>query len=197
MALPAITAPNRTLRLLLAAVAFAAFFSLFATACGESRSQKEAGRYADSLCTDVSGWELKINGIVTSLDSGNPNSVAKAKLNRAAAGTVALVNQIHGLQVPDVDGAAEAKQNIDQFVADSNSAVDTVKAGVAQIDSYGTGAGNVATVALPIGLQLTHLATEGKTTVTSLEKIKGPFQHAVKNSDTCQALKQSQNENQT
>ena len=66
-----------------------------------------------------------------------------------------------------------------------------VKAGARQLQSYGTGAQNVAAVALPLGLQLEHLVTEGRTTVGDLEAIKGPFEHAVKKSEACQALKPS------
>ena len=89
------------------------------------------------------------------------------------------------------DGADEAKRSVDRFVGDSQTTVASVKAGARQIQSYGTGAQNVAAVALPLGLQLEHLVTEGQTTVGDLETIKGPFQHAVKKSKACQALKPS------
>jgi hypothetical protein len=69
-----------------------------------------------------------------------------------------------------------------------------VKAGACQIKSCGTGAQNIAAVALPLGLQLEHLVTEGRTTVGDLEAIKGPFQDAVKKSKACQALKPSDDE---
>ena len=105
-----------------------------------------------------------------------------------------LVNQIHALDVPSVDGADEAKQSVDRFVGDSQTTVASVEAGARQIQSYGAGAQNVAAVALPLGLQLEHLVTEGRTTVGDLEAIKGPFQHAVKKSKACQALKPSEDE---
>ena len=91
-------------------------------------------------------------------------------------------------------GAEQAKQNVDRFVRDSQTTVASVKAGARQIHSYGTGAQNVAAVALPLGLQLEQLVSEGQTTVADLEAIKGPFQHAVKNSKACQTLKPSNNE---
>ena len=155
---------------------------------------KEASQYADSLCTSISGWETQITGIASRLDTGSPAAVTRAKLNEAAASTVGLVNQIHALDVPSVDGADEAKQSVDRFVGDSQTTVASVKAGARQIQSYGTGAQNVAAVALPLGLQLEHLVTEGRTTVGDLEAIKGPFQHAVKKSKACQALKPSDDE---
>jgi hypothetical protein len=189
--------PSRRRALSLAAVAIAGILALIATACGENKAEKEAGRYADSLCTSISGWETQIGTIATSLGSGTPKSIAKAKLDQAATVTVSLVNQIHELEVPDVDGADEAKQNVDQFVADSNSAVAAVKAGATQIASYGTGSANVATVAVPLGLQLANLAKEGKAMVSSLEKIKGPFEDAVKNSDACQELNPQRDEDQS
>jgi hypothetical protein len=178
--------------LLAAAAVFGAAVILFvASACGESRSEQEASQYADSLCTSISGWETHITGIASRLDTGSPATVTRAKLNEAAASTVSLVNQIHALDVPSVDGADEAKQSVDRFVGDSQATIGSVKAGARQIQSYGSGAQNVAAVALPLGLQLEHLVSEGRTTVGDLEAIKGPFQHAVKNSKACQALKPS------
>jgi hypothetical protein len=178
--------------LLAAAAVFGAAVILFvASACGESRSEQEASQYADSLCTSISGWETHITGIASRLDTGSPATVTRAKLNEAAASTVSLVNQIHALDVPSVDGADEAKQSVDRFVGDSQATIGSVKAGARQIQSYGSGAQNVAAVALPLGLQLEHLVTEGRTTVGDLEAIKGPFEHAVKKSKTCQALKPS------
>ena len=49
-------------------------------------------------------------------------------------------------------------------------------------------------VALPLGLQLEQLLTEGRTTVRDLEAIKGPFEHAVENSEECKALSPSNDE---
>ena len=180
--------------LVAAAAAVGAVLALLTSACGESRADNEAAQYADSLCTSISGWETHVTGIASRLDTGSPVTVTRAKLNDAAASTVGLLNQIHALDVPSVDGAAEAKQSVDRFVGDSQTTVASVKAGASQIQSYGTGAQNVAAVALPLGLQLEHLVTEGRTTVGDLEAIKGPFQHAVKNSKACQALKPSNDE---
>jgi len=174
-----------------AAVFGAAVILLVASGCAESTSEQEASQYADSLCTSVAGWETRITGIASHLDTGSPAAATRAKLNEAAASTGRLVNQIHALAVPSVDGAAAAKQSVDRFVGDSQTTVASVKAGVRQIQSYGTGAQNVAAVALPLGLQLEHLVTEGQTTVGDLEAIKGPFEHAVKKSKACQALKPS------
>jgi hypothetical protein len=176
-----------------AAVLGAAVLVLVASACGESKSEKAASQYADSLCTSISGWETHITGIASRLDTGSPAATTRAKLNEAAASTVGLVNQIHALDVPSVDGADEAKQSVDRFVGDSQTTVASVKAGARQLQSYGTGAQNVAAVAVPLSLQLEHLVTDGRTTVGDLQAIKGPFQHAVKKSKACQALKPPDN----
>lgn len=168
--------------------------ALLASACGESQADKDAAQYADSFCTSVTGWETHVTGIASRLDTGSPASVTRTKLNDAAASTVTLVNQIHALPVPTVDGADEAKQSVDGFVGDSLTTVASVKAGSRQLQSYGNSAQNVATVVLPLSLQLEHLVTEGKTTVGDLEAIKGPFEHAFKNSDACKALRPSDDE---
>jgi hypothetical protein len=174
-----------------AAVLGAALILLVASACAESKSEADASQYADSLCTSISGWEMHITSIASRLDSGSPTAVTRAKLTEAAASTVSLVNQIRALDVPSVDGAEQAKQSVDRFVGDSQTTIASVKTGVSQIQSYGTGAQNVAAVALPLGLQLEHLVTEGRTTVGDLKAIKGPFQAAVEKSKACQALKPS------
>jgi hypothetical protein len=179
---------------IVAPIAVAAFLLLGASACGESKADKEAAQYADSLCTSVSGWEQQVTAIASRLDAGSPKTVARTKLDEAATATVGLVAQIHQLDVPDVDGADRAKESVDTFVVDSMSTVGAIKAGSRQLQSYGTGAGNVASVALPLGLQLERLVREGKATVSDLEAIKGPFEHAVKKSDACQALKPSQDD---
>jgi hypothetical protein len=174
--------------------AVVASVALLVSACGESNADKEAGQYADSLCTSISGWQTHIAGIASRLDTGSPAAVTRAKLNEAAASTLGLVNQIRALEVPSVDGADEAKQGVDRFIGDSETTVASVKAGARQIESYGTGAQNVAAVAVPIALQLEHLVTEGRTTVGDLEAIKGPFEQAVKKSKACQTLKPSDEE---
>ena len=177
-----------------AVIAVSAFLLLGASACGESKSDEQAARYADSLCTSISGWEQQVTGIALQLGAGSPNAVARTKLDEAANATVGLVTKIHQLDVPDVDGADRAKESVDTFAVDSMSTVGAVKAGSRQLKSYGTGAANVATVALPLGLRLERLVREGKTTVSDLKAIKGPFEHAVKKSDACKALKPSQDD---
>ena len=188
--------PNRKSKrsVVVAAAAFGVLIALLTSACGESKADKEVAQYADSLCTSISGWETNVTNIASRLDTGSPAAVTRGKLNEAAASTVGLVNQIHSLDVPSVKGADEAKQSVDRFVLDSTTTVASVQAGARQIHSYGTGAQNVAAVALPLGLQLEHLVTEGKTTVADLQAIKGPFEHAVKKSKACQALKPSDGE---
>lgn len=188
--------PIRTTKrsVIVAAAVVGVLIALLMSACGESKADKEAAQYADSLCTSISGWETRITAIASRLDTGSPSTVTQAKLNEAAASTVALVGQIHELDVPDVDGADAAKQSVDRFVVDSTTTVASVRAGVRQLQSYGAGAQSVAAVALPLALQLEHLVTEGRTTVSQLEAIKGPFEHAVKKSKACQALKPSSNE---
>ena len=157
----------------------------------QSQSQKDANRYADNLCSDISSWEQEIGTIAASLDSGSAKSVARAKLNRAASVTTALVSDIHQLEVPSVDGAAEAKGDVDQFALDSVSTVATVQAGVSRLQTNGTDATNVALLVVPIGLQLTNLVKDGKSTVASLEHVKRPFEKAVKKSDACKSLNPS------
>src|SRR6476619_2744885 len=107
---------ERSTRSLVAAAAVfgAVVILLVASACGESTSEKDASQYADSLCTSISGWETHITGIASRLDTGSPAAVTRAKQSEAAASTVGLVNQIHALDVPSVDGADEAKQSIDR-----------------------------------------------------------------------------------
>jgi hypothetical protein len=174
---------------LLPLLAITALVVVGATACGESRSDKEAKSYADGLCTKISGWEQQIVGIASTLDSGGPRTTAETKLTQAKSATIDLVDEIHGLEVPGVDGAAEAKQNVDRFVRDSEATVKVAKTGIKQLQTYGTDTANVATVVVPISLRLTSLAKEAKSTVTSLGKVKGPFEQAVKKSEACQALK--------
>src|SRR5262249_42363753 len=70
------------------AEAIATLFALIETACGESQSEKEAGRYADSFRTNISTWESQIGAIAPSLGSGSPKSVAQSKLDQAETPTV-------------------------------------------------------------------------------------------------------------
>jgi hypothetical protein len=174
------------------AVVLVTLVALTAAGCGKSESQKQADEYADSLCKNISNWQHEVNGIVASLTAGSPKQIAETKLGQAKSATESLVGEIQSLPVPTVDGASEAKQNVDQLVTSSQSTVSTIEAGVTQIKSFGTGAANVATVVVPMAAQLTKLVTDAKSTVASLETVKGPFEKAVKNSDTCQALKPNQ-----
>jgi len=174
----------------LSAVAVAVLVTVAATACGKSESQKQADQYADSLCTSISDWQGELNSIIATLTPGAPQQVAREKLNQAGTATVALINEIRGLPVPDTSGATAAKQDVDQLVSSAQSTVNTVEAGVEQLKTSGTGSANVATVVVPIGAQLTTLVADAKSTVTSLEAVEDPFKQAVKNSDACQALQQ-------
>ena len=176
------------------AVVLVTFFALVAAGCGKSESQKQADQYADSLCTSISSWEQQLTSIAATLTAGPPKQVALTKLEQARAATTRLVSEIQALPVPAVDGASEAQQEVDQLVASSQSVVSAIEAGVTRIKSFGTGTGNVATVVVPIATQLTGLAAEAKSTVASLEAVKGPFEEAVKNSETCQALKPNRGE---
>ena len=176
------------------AVVLVMLLALAAAGCGKSESQKQADQYADSLCTSISVWEQEVTSIAANLTPGVPKQVAQAKLEQAKAVTASLVSEIRALPVPDVDGASEAKQNVDQFVTSAQSVISTIEAGITQIKSFGTGAANVATVVVPIAAQLTKLVADARATVSSLEAVKGPFEKAVKDSDTCQALMPDQNQ---
>ena len=68
------------------------------------------------------------------------------------------------------------------------STAGSIKLGVRQLQAYGTGASNVASVAIPIGLQLTELVKTGKAAVTNLKTVKGPFEAAVQKSKACGQL---------
>ena len=168
--------------------------TLAAAGCGRSESQKQADQYADSLCTSISAWEQEVTSIAANLTSGISKQVALTKLEQAKAATASLVSEIRALPVPDVEGASEAKQDVDELVTSAQSTISTIEAGVAQIKSSGTGAANVATVVVPIAAQLTKLVADAKSTVSSLEAVKGPFEKAVKHSSTCQALKPDKNQ---
>ncbi len=145
-------------------------------ACGKSESQKQADQYADSLCTSISVWEQEVTNIVATLNAGSPKQVALTKLEQAKAATASLSSEIQALPVPDVEGASEAKQNVDEFVTSPQSVISTIEAGITQIKSFGTGAANVATVVVPIAAQLTKPVADAKATVSSLEAVKGPFE---------------------
>src|SRR5262245_27079770 len=71
--------PHRTRLALAAAAAVVALLALVAAGC-ESRADKEAGRYADSFCTDISTWEHQVGGIAATLDTRSPGTVARRKL---------------------------------------------------------------------------------------------------------------------
>src|SRR5262245_3395262 len=88
-----------------AAAVVGVLIALLTSACGESKADREAAQYADSLCTSISAWETDVTNIATRLDTGSPAAVTRAKLNEAAVATVDLVQQIHALDVPSVDGA--------------------------------------------------------------------------------------------
>lgn len=176
------------------AVVLVMLLALAAAGCGKSESQKQADQYADGLCTSISVWEQEVTSIVATLTPGIPKQVAQTKLEQAKAATTSLVSEIRALPVPDVDGASEAMQNVDEFVTSAQSVISTIEAGITQIESFGTGAANVATVVVPIAAQLTKLVADAKATVSSLEAVEGPFEEAVKDSDTCQALIPDQNQ---
>lgn len=65
------------------------------------------------------------------------------------------------------------------------STAGSIRLGVRQLQAFRTGASNVASVAIPIGLQLTELVKTGKATVASLRTAKGPFDAAVQKSKAC------------
>jgi hypothetical protein len=177
-----------TRRTLAAFCVSVALLGLVLAGCGESTTQKQTDRYADSLCTDLLGWNSRVETIAATLQIGGPRQSAKAKLGQARATTLQLVGQIHGLEIPSTAGAEQAKQNVDSFVTSAMSTVGSIRVAVTQLQAYGTGASNVASVALPIGLQLTELVKTGKATVASLKTVKGPFNAAVKKSKACGQL---------
>jgi hypothetical protein len=181
-----------TRRALLAFCVSLALLALALTGCGESVTQKQTDQYADGLCTDILGWSSRVETIAATLQVGAPGEAARSKLIQAKATTLELVRQIHSLTLPATTGAQQAKQNVDSFVGQAISTAGSIQLGVRQIESYGTDASNVATVALPIGLHLTELVQTGKATVTSLKSVKGPFDAAVKKSKACGQLTGSQ-----
>jgi hypothetical protein len=96
------------------------------------------------------------------------------------------VNEIHALQVLDEQRrGGEAGRG--RFVVHALASVDSIGRGQAVEDVRG-GPANVASVTLPVAIQLTTLVKSGKDTVTSLKAVKSPFDSAVKKSKACSEL---------
>jgi len=170
--------------------AVAALVAVTGAAYGGQRTpQQQTERYADGLCSDILNWRGRIETIVESLQPGQPRVAAHTKLRRAGRATEDLVRAIHELPIPSTAGADQAKQDVDAFVADALTTAASIRLGVTRLQSYGTGASNVAAVVLPVGLELTTLVRAGKSTVASLKAINGSsFDGAVKQSAACREL---------
>ena len=166
----------------------AALLVLALAGCGESKTQKQADQYADGLCTSIQNWQSNVLAIAGTLRTGSPRNTAEVKLNQAKVATLGLVNEIHALQVPSTSNAEEAKQDVDVFVVHALASVASIGSAVKQLKTYGDTPANVASVTLPVAIQLTTLVKSGKDTVTSLKAVKAPFDSAVKKSKACSEL---------
>lgn len=112
-----------TRRALIVSCVSLALLALLLTGC-ESRTEKQADEYTNSLCTDISGWQSQVETIAAGLTVSAPRQTARTKLNRARTATIGLVRRLRALPVPSSSGAEEAKHDVDLFVSDAESTVD-------------------------------------------------------------------------
>ncbi|MBK9180217.1 MAG: hypothetical protein IPM45_11770 [Acidimicrobiales bacterium] len=182
------------LRRALAAI-LAAGLLLAVTACGDdddsSGQTSSAEAWADEVCTSIKDWESAVSESVQQLGDFSGGSISdnlQTAVDGVVDATTTLVDQVKEAGVPDTADGAQAQQDLEDLVDETQSTIDDVKATFDGLSDGGVAdlAEGLGSIATDLGSVLTNVAD----TWSSLQGLdpRGELRQAIDDTPSCQDI---------
>jgi septal ring factor EnvC (AmiA/AmiB activator) len=162
--------------------------SFAAAGCGSNSS--EAEKWANSVCSTVSGWQGTIEQtaqeVQTELQSPSLSTVGaiETQIQSAVTATQKLSTDLKAIGAPDIDSGTQAKQQVDALASQLQSALNIAKN---TIDALPKDANlnELAQKLLPLAPAIQSLATSTSNTVKAIETSGDELKEGFDKADAC------------
>jgi methyl-accepting chemotaxis protein len=177
-----------------AALVSSAVLAVGAAGCGGGGDTSSAESWADDVCTSIADWKEEIrhagDDIRAELRSPSTGTLGRIgdSVQSAADATTSLVDDLKGLDAPDVDSGDQAKQQVDAFADQLDKTVEQAKTTVDGIPDS-AGLAEIVSALATIGPSLDTLANTGQSALAAVEATGSAIKDGFENADACKPLR--------
>ena len=155
------------------------------TGCGGDGGPPSASEWADDLCTSLGDWRSSITSAAESVTQEPSRESLEAAVDDVGEATQKLVDDVEGLETPDLESGQQAEQSADELSDSLNAEVEKVKE-----TAEGASLGNLSEAVSAISASFTAMGQQISTTLTELEGLDagGELRTAFEEADSCNEL---------
>ena len=153
--------------------------------CGGDDGPPSASEWADDLCTALGDWTSSITSAAESVTQEPSRESLEAAVDDVGEATQQLVDDVEGLETPDLEAGQQAEQSADELSDSLNAEVEKVKE-----TAEGASIGNLSEAVSAISASFTAMGQQISTTLTELEGLDagGELRTAFEEADSCSEL---------
>jgi hypothetical protein len=166
--------------------------SLALAGCGGGGTSPEQ-EWASSVCTSISAWQTEINTVTSNAANALAQPGATRKdvddaIDQGVAATQTLIDDLKQLGGPDTAEGAQAKQQVDAFLAEAKAALGGVQSAIKNIPA-GEKLTTIVTQLSGQAVNLQRTIASGKALIGSLEGMGGDLKDGFEKADSCKDLR--------
>ncbi len=167
------------------AVALSLLAAALLTGCGGDDGPPSASEWADDLCTALGDWTSSITSAAESVTQEPSRESLEAAVDDVGEATQTLVDDVEGLETPDLEAGQQAEQSADELSDSLNTEVEKVKE-----TAEGASLGTLSEAVSAISASFTAMGEQISTTLTELEGLDagGELRTAFEEADSCNEL---------
>lgn len=172
--------------------ALAAAVVVTAAGCGGDETLSAEEEWAGGVCSTIATWHTDISTVTQdAVDALKTPATARQDLESAfdegLAATQELVDDLEALDPPDTPEGAEAKEQLDAFLATVQTMSEDGKTALADLPDASSLSEALTTLS-GLGTQLQTAVTQAQDLLTTLKGIGGDLKTAFESADACQDL---------
>ena len=156
--------------------------------CGGDDGPPSASEWADDLCTALGDWTGSIRSAAESVSQEPSRENLEAAVGDVEDATEQLVDDVEGLETPELEAGQQAEQSADELSDSLNAEVEKVKE-----TAEGATLGTLSEAVSAISASFTAMGEQISSTLTELEGLDagGELRTAFEQADSCQELETS------
>jgi methyl-accepting chemotaxis protein len=160
-----------------------------ATGCGgdDGGGSSSTTEWADGVCSAITTWSESVTSTADSLRGGNlSEDELRSAVNDFESATSDFVDDLKGLGEPDTEAGAKAKESLDQFSANVEENVSTMKTAVDDVSD----ASEVVEAVTTVSATLSTMGQQLSSTFAELKQLDagGELERAFSEADSCDEL---------
>jgi hypothetical protein len=167
-----------------------------AAGCGGSGTPSAEEQWANSVCTEVAGWQSQIEGLASQakdeLSSPQPGVIAnlKAEAQKAVTATKQLATNFQNLQPAPGTNGQTAKELLNAFASDAKQTIDALKTDLDRLTASSS-VGEAITTVSGAAANVSAVVAKGKSTLESVQETASNLKQGFQDAEACQDLQKS------